>query len=184
MSNPKDYGEKVANPSGIRKTISLMEKTGRIIDAGSGALSVICIALMTGVVLIGVFFRYVVGNPFMWTEELARFFMLWSGFLAINIAMRQGKHIRIDFIFNALPFVIRKSAEYLMDLLMVCFLVFLIKKGYDMTSGTIMQAMSLNISMSWIYVAVPLGALLTLIQLVFIILQKTLPAFDRTGKNL
>ena len=156
-----------------------MDKTGGIIEAVSGALCVALIALMAIVVLIGVYFRYVVGNPFMWTEELARFLMLWSGFLAINIAMRRDAHIKIDFIFNALPDVLRKIVEVLVDLLMTAFLVFLTFKGYQMAMGSIMNAMSMDFSMFWIYMAVPLGALLTLIQLVIMILKKNLLAHSK-----
>ncbi|MBT4090633.1 MAG: hypothetical protein HOE30_19265 [Deltaproteobacteria bacterium] len=62
---------------------------------------------------------------------------------------------------------------------MTAFLVFLTLKGYQMASGSIMNAMSMDFSMSWIYMAVPLGALLTLIQLVIMILKKTLLAFTK-----
>ena len=169
------------NKAGEQQTgmISVLDRTGFIIEAVSGAFCVALIALMTIVVLIGVYFRYIVGNPFMWTEELARFLMLWGGFLAINIAMRRDAHIKIDFIYKALPVVPRKIVEIFLDLLMTAFLVFLTLKGYQMASGSIMNAMSMDFSMSWIYMAVPLGALLTLIQLVIMILKKTLLAFTK-----
>ncbi len=163
--------------SGLERFISRLDKTGATIDAVSGAVCVFLIAVMTIVVLVGVFFRYVVGNPFMWSEELARFLMLWSGFLAINIAMRRDAHIRIDFIFKALPFVIRKMVEYTVDLIMIAFLVFLVIRGYEFTTGSIMKAMSMDFSMSWIYLSVPVGAFLTLVQLLLMVLRKTLLAF-------
>lgn len=179
MSETKQNGRASTSLTGVPRLIFLMDKAGGIIEAVSGAFCVALIALMTIVVLIGVHFRYIVGNPFMWTEELARFLMLWSGFLAINIAMRRDAHIRIDFIFKALPAVPRKIVEIIVDVLMTIFLVYLVFQGYQMATGSIMNAMSMDFSMFWIYMAVPLGALLTLVQLVIMILKKTLLALTQ-----
>jgi len=115
-------------------------------------------------VILGVVFRYVVQAPLQWTEELARFFMLWTGFMAMNVAMYHRAHLAIDSIIVLMPPRLVKLLGYLGDILIAYFLIILLIKGYSMTTRTIMQASSMEFSMFWIYMAVPLGAFLTLIQ--------------------
>ncbi len=165
--------------SGRIRFVNLLDKTGYVVNAGSGAISVAILVAMVLVVLVGVFFRYVVGDPFQWTEELARFLMLWSGFLAMNLAMRSGEHIKIDFVVKAMPETVEKVIGYMVDILMGIFLVILTIKGYQMTEGAFMMALSMDFSMAWIYASVPVGSLLTLVQLVLNTGRKVLLEFGR-----
>ena len=115
-----------------------------------------------------------VQNPLQWTEELARFLMLWTGFLAMNVAMHHGMHLKIDALVNVLPNWMKHVLGYVCDILIGCFLVILVFKGYGMTKNTMMLASSMKLSMVWIYMAVPLGAFLTLIQHVLQVGRKIL----------
>ncbi len=49
---------------------------------------------MTVTVLIQVFFRFVLQSPLRWTEELARYLMIWLVLLASSIAMRNRRICR------------------------------------------------------------------------------------------
>nr|WP_272212822.1 TRAP transporter small permease subunit [Marinicella sp. W31]MDC2878744.1 TRAP transporter small permease subunit [Marinicella sp. W31] len=59
--------------------------------------------LMVIVILIQVFFRYVLNDALAWTEELARFLMLWMVSLMAPTAFRHGGFISIDTIKRFLP---------------------------------------------------------------------------------
>jgi len=148
--------------------IVVMERTGHFLATGSGAASALLFAAMAFVTFLGVFFRYVVRDPLQWTEELARFLMLWSGFLAMNVAMHHRQHIKIDIIVRALPGWLCNSLGYISDLLICYFLIILTIKGYSMSVKTMMTASSMKFSMSWIYMSVPLGSFLTLVQVLLI----------------
>mgnify|MGYP003388177999 CR=1 FL=1 len=53
-----------------------------VLPLGRG-IAVACIALMVVCILIQVFFRYVLNNALPWTNEAARFLMLWiTGLIA------------------------------------------------------------------------------------------------------
>ncbi len=164
----------------LAKTGKMAERTGDIISQGSGFVCVILFAGMVLVTLLGIVCRYVVQAPLFWTEETARFLMLWTGFLAMSIAMHKGRHIAIDALVSAFPGYVAKPLGYLVDVMVGYFLVMLMVKGYAMTVGTPMMALSLPVSMSLIYAAVPLGAFLTLVQLALNVVKKV--AFD-LGKN-
>ena len=58
---------------------------------------------MTVTVLIQVFFRFVLQSPLRWTEELARYLMIWLVLLASSIAMRNRAHLQVDVLTSALP---------------------------------------------------------------------------------
>ena len=162
----------------LEKARKMADRTGEIISSVTGFACVLLFAGMVLVTLLGIVFRYVVQAPLFWTEETARFLMLWTGFLAMSIAMQKGQHIMIDALVSAFPAYVSKPLGYLVDVMVGYFLVILLFKGYAMTSGTPMTALSLPISMAWIYAAVPLGALLTLVQLALNVVKKIALDFD------
>ena len=86
-------------------------------------ISVVAIGLMVLSILLQVFFRYVLGSPLPWSEEAARFCMLWmTGFMA-PLAYRQGGFVAIDMLIQALP---KRAGELLSFLLLVIALVVLV----------------------------------------------------------
>lgn len=165
--------------------LQVMDKAGRIVEKISGYFCVLLFASMTVVVLVGVLFRYVMSSPFEWTEEIARFLMLCICFMAMNMAMRRKEHIAITSAIDKLPPGLSKFLGYIVDIQIAFFLILLIKQGYLMSMRTLMTASTFNISMKWIYMFVPLGALLTLIQLLILTTKKIFNDFklvtDETG---
>ena len=131
-----------------------------------------CFAAMTLVAILGVFFRYIMQSPFMWTEEVARYLLVWMGFTAISIALRQDRHIKVEIIGKLVPAVMAKIIGYLVDALVAFFFIILLKQGYLLTVNNIMTASTFKMSMSWILVAVPVAAALTLIQLFLSVVRK------------
>ena len=168
--------------SGRARLISAIDKTGYFIEMGTGSLCVLFFATMATVTFVGVIFRYVLNNPLQWGNELARFMMLWAGFIGINIAMRKNEHITIDIVIKMLPSRLSKFLGYIVDILIGYFLVILLIRGYHMATSTFMTASAMPVSMFWIYSAVPLGALLTLIQLFFNVFIKILSEFGPAGE--
>jgi len=53
-------------------------------------------ALMIAIVAAQVFFRYVLNHSLFWSEELARYILVWLTFLGATVAYRRGVHPRID----------------------------------------------------------------------------------------
>ena len=163
--------------SQLTQILEVSNKLGYLIEITSGAFCVLLFAAMIVVTLLGVFFRYVMLNPFEWSEELARFLMLCLSFLAINIALRKREHIAIQFLVQKLPNKISKVLDYFVNILIGLFLIVLMKQGYLMTTRTLLTTSTLNISMFWLYLTVPLGAFLTLLQLILNVTKKTISEF-------
>jgi TRAP-type C4-dicarboxylate transport system permease small subunit len=163
--------------------IAIAHKTGLIIEKICGAVCVLCFAAMTLVAILGVFFRYVMQSPFMWTEEVARYLLVWLGFTAINIALRQDRHIKVEVLPKLVPPVVVKIFGYLVDGLIAVFFIVLLKQGYLLTVNNIMTASTFPLSMSWILVAVPVAAGLTLIQLFLSVVKKLFSDFTPESES-
>ena len=163
--------------------ILALDMSGHIVEVISGSFCVLLFATMTAVTLLGVLFRYVMSSPFEWTEEIARFLMLSLCFIAINMAFRTKEHIAITSVVEILPPKAKKLLDYLIDILVCFFLILLIKQGYLMTTRTLMSASTINISMAWVYMFVPLGAFLTLVQLILGTTIKILREFETVAND-
>jgi len=66
-------------------------------------IGIFALAVMVCLILGQVFFRYVLNDAPNWTEEGARFGMLWMTGLMAPIAMRMGGFVAIDMLERALP---------------------------------------------------------------------------------
>ncbi|WP_386681098.1 TRAP transporter small permease [Loktanella sp. R86503] len=66
-------------------------------------IAVALLAAMVCFILGQVFFRYVLNDAPRWTEEAARFGMLWMTGLMAPVAYRQGGFVAIDMVERALP---------------------------------------------------------------------------------
>ena len=71
--------------------------------------------LMAVVVIYGVIARYVVQNPSIWTEELARALMIWTAYLGISIALRRRGHLGILFFVLKLPIPLQRIIKLFND---------------------------------------------------------------------
>jgi len=171
----------VAEQASTERFLVFIERLGRIIELASGGVCVVFCAAMFAVTILGVFFRYVMTSPFEWTEEMARFLMLGLGFLAINIAVRRDEHIKIDFLLGYLPPVVAGFLAWLVDALIAFFLIYLTVKGWSMATRTMMTAGTVELSMFWPYLTVPLGAFLSLVQLVLRALGRAVGGLARAG---
>lgn len=117
------------------------------------------------VVLAQVVFRYVLAHPLPWSEELARYLMVWVACLAASEAYVKGNHVGVTLIVNA----VRPKQRKIMILIIhsaVCVLMgVVVYQGFAlslMVGDQLSPAMELP--MTWPYMAVPVGAVLIFIQ--------------------
>lgn len=154
------------------------------------ALSRWCIALlgatMTVIILLQVFFRFVVYVPFPWSEELARYLMIWMAMFGSVIALRHGRHIGVRVLVERLPSgVYDNVAVPLVQLAMIGFLAVLAVQGWDLAARNAAQfSPSLDISMRWPYLAVPAGAGMMLLDIVADMFQDRFPTKAGSSANI
>lgn len=88
---------------------------------------VACIALSILVVLTfaGVIFRYALGSPFTWLEEVQTSCMVWIVFAAAGAAFRAGNQVAIEMIYDMFPKGGQKVLNILISVVVVVVLAYL-----------------------------------------------------------
>ncbi|MCC5988165.1 MAG: TRAP transporter small permease [Pararhodobacter sp.] len=131
----------------------------RAIEAGLRVAAALCLAGMFALVVMQVVLRYTGGGVPVFTEEAARYAMVWMAFLATAVAVREGSHIRIDLLPVALHFIARplgRLLEALLDIIALGVFLVLVWQGLDMVQFAAAQrSEGLRISMAYPYAIVP-----------------------------
>lgn len=108
--------------------------------------------------------RFVLQSPADWSEVLTRALLIWTVLLGVALAFRRGAMISVELLRNSLPGGPRRWLERLIAVVCVLFLVAIAWIGGQMTWRVRFQTVpSLDISISWIYLAIPVGATLAVI---------------------
>lgn len=134
------------------------------IDTYLGGFLTILMILMTLDVLWGVFTRYVLSNQASWSEELARFLLIWIGILGAAYASGQQMHLAIDLLSPKLNERNKKLVKGIIKALIVGFAFLVLVVGGSRLiyiSHTLGQTSpALQLPMSIVYGVLPLSGLL------------------------
>lgn len=145
----------------------MLANVSRNLIIGSTFVVQVLMAAVTVIVLLGVFFRYVMHDALVWSEEAARYLMIWMGFLACGIALREGGHIAITLLMKRAPTRLRVGLAFVVRALCLIFLASVVVLGTMLVLRVKSQSSpALGISMLWPYLAIPAGCLLMAIELV------------------
>jgi TRAP-type C4-dicarboxylate transport system permease small subunit len=125
----------------------------------------IAIVLMSIIVPIGVFMRYVLGVGAQWPEPIAILLMVVFTFIGAAAAYRAGGHIAVSMLTDRLPPGWRKGFEVLVDVLMLAVCGFVAWYGTRLCIETMGQSIA---EIPWMpvgvtYIAIPAGAVLTVL---------------------
>jgi TRAP-type C4-dicarboxylate transport system permease small subunit len=71
---------------------------------------------MTLVVAVQVFCRYVLNQSLFWSEELARFLLVWLTFLGASCAYYRKVNPGVDFLYSKMPLLLKKISSILTHL--------------------------------------------------------------------
>ncbi|AOY57385.1 MULTISPECIES: TRAP transporter small permease [Desulfococcus] len=90
--------------------MNVLETASRRLNRGvEGCLAVMGLT-MTSVVAAQVFSRYVLNQSLFWSEELARYLLVWLTFLGASSAYRRGMHPGVDVLYVRMSPGLRKAA--------------------------------------------------------------------------
>ena len=133
-------------------------------DRAAAFLACALVVALLGCVTLGVITR-AVGEPLIWTDELSRFLMVWIAVFGWILACRKRIHVRIRYFQDLLPARAHNGVEFCMQLALTLFGILvtwysvgLVGKNHDL------EATSLPISMSWMYVPMVLAGLVSALQ--------------------
>ncbi|WP_303006362.1 TRAP transporter small permease [Romboutsia ilealis] len=123
------------------------------------------LALMTILVTWQVVSRYVLNNPSTITEELVLFSFVWMGLLGGAYLFGKNEHMAMTFLFDKLSEKNQIKVRIFFELVIMAFAVFiLVFGGYNMSKLSMGQlSSSLQIPMGYVYLALPLSGITTVI---------------------
>jgi TRAP-type C4-dicarboxylate transport system permease small subunit len=136
----------------------------RVCIAASGAIFLLAMAQIS--------FRYVFKISAPWTEEAARYLMIWMALLAAGLAFKNGEHFNIDFLTSRLSPRLQASLALWMSLITGLFILSIILWGIPFAKmGFFTIAPGLQITMFLPYLAVPAGGVIMLLNLILFVLR-------------
>jgi TRAP-type C4-dicarboxylate transport system permease small subunit len=124
------------------------------------------VAAMTVIIILQVFLRYLFLFSLSWSEEVARYLMIWASFLGASLAVKYGFHIGVEFVVNQIPEKRRKIIMLAAKVSMLFFLVFFTIGGFQVAWAVRDQdSPALLFSMFFAYVSAPVGGIFMIIHL-------------------
>lgn len=151
-----------------------------ILDRSEDVLSALCVAGFGVMFVLGVatvVFRFLLESSLAFPDEVIRYLFVWMIALGSAVALRRGAHAAIGVFVNMLPIGARRAVLLLAALCSMVFFAVLVIYGIELTARVAAQiSPALEISMSWVYAAVPVGgAFLSIYMLEILITLLTAP---------
>ena len=132
----------------------------RWIDRVVDGAAIAAFAGMFACVLAQVGFRYFLGDPLVWSDELARYLFVWASFLGWIIAARRRSHLAIDVAAARLSPRGRAALKLVGAAAGVAFAAVLVFYGWRITQRNLdVDTTTLFFPMGVVYAIVPLAAL-------------------------
>jgi TRAP-type C4-dicarboxylate transport system permease small subunit len=155
----------------MNKITNFMDRLSRLSAYVGETVLWVCMASMAMVVCAQVFARYVLHHSIPWSEELARFIMIWLGLVGASAVMRDDSHVAITLLQERLPPKLAAFLRLLGRLAVGVFLFMLIREGFSLALFFIHQkSPALRISMFIPYSSLFISGFLMAVHLVHLAL--------------
>jgi len=145
--------------------MSFLDKTSLLCNKVSEKCLVLLGITMACTVILQVIYRYVFNNALFWSEELARYLLVWLTFLGATTAYYRKMHPGVEIFYNRLPQNLQGLCRKITELLSACFFCVMIIYGFWFSyfiRSQISPALSLP---KWIiFLIIPLSGIIMLIH--------------------
>jgi TRAP-type C4-dicarboxylate transport system permease small subunit len=119
------------------------------------------LVLMTLIIAIQVFGRYVLNASPVWAEQAALLILIWCVFIAAAAGMREGFHIRIAAVVDRLPHRLRSLANGVSNVVVAVFGAAMIVFGAELALATWHHVIpTLGIPRGFAYIPISVSGLL------------------------
>ncbi len=112
--------------------------------------------------------RFVLQQPAEWSEVLIRFALIWMVFMGAPAAFRQGAMVCVDLVHRLAGPTAKRVLDWVTACASLVLIGFMIRYGFDYAWRARVQTISglESFSMTWAYLAVPVGALFCVLGVV------------------
>lgn len=142
--------------------LTLLKSIERGIDVVIRRVAFVALAGMILTITLQIIFR-VFFDALVWSEEVARYLLVWTTFLGAALAYQRGRHIAVTFLVEALPANGATGVRFVANLVAITFFAVVVFVGIRyMRMQSFQVSASLRIPMSIIYTVIPASALIML----------------------
>jgi C4-dicarboxylate transporter DctQ subunit len=128
--------------------------------------------VMTLTVIVQVFLRYVFSFSLSWSEEVARYLMIWVAFLGGSLALQKGLHIGVELFLVRVSSRTRRWVSILSKMFVLIFLIYLTIGGLKITWAVRDQSSpALLFSMAYAYLSAPVGGFFMALQTIHSLIE-------------
>ncbi len=162
----------------------IFDKINSVAEPIERFIAVICFIGMCLVVMYGIICRFILKIPNLYGEEISRYLMILSVYVAVAIGVKRKEHIRVDAFINCLPEKVRRFVDALGVCITAVGYGFLSYLSYDMVSRlmrTRQLTPCMRIPMYLPYLALVVGLALACVHQIEMLLRDILnvPAAER-----
>lgn len=125
---------------------SMAWSAGRIFVRTLEVTAAALLCLIIGLLLMGVFSRYVMGSPIVWVDEVIAIAFLWLAMFGTIIALERHEHLRLTVFTEKLPERLRAFVETFSSTVIAAFMLFLIGPAVEyVESESIVRSIALDL---------------------------------------
>lgn len=97
------------------------------------------------------FTRYVLNDSLVWTEEIARYLLIFITFVGSAMAMRKGSHIAVEAGLKFMPRRLRHWVMVAIDVLVFAFGLFMAWTSAELAQNTRQAMISIDVPKAYVY---------------------------------
>jgi TRAP-type C4-dicarboxylate transport system permease small subunit len=144
-----------------------LDRAAERLDRWVDGVCLAVLAAMTIIACLEVFLRYVMRQSLPWAEEMPKYLMIWLTFLGASLATRRDSHVGFTTVLETLPPRARRWLVLVGRLLVLLFLYYVVRWGavLALTMGFVSVTAALQIPFFYVFLAVPIGGGLMILQL-------------------
>jgi TRAP-type transport system small permease protein len=132
---------------------------------GTKVLTAVLLACMVAIVFANVVARYYLSASLAWSEELARFMLIWLVFLGAILAYVDNEHLGLDLFVKKMPKKAALALACVTDLLVLYALWLVLWGGYLMTVDSWeWNAPATDIPFGYTYIIIPASGAVMMFQ--------------------
>jgi TRAP-type C4-dicarboxylate transport system permease small subunit len=137
-------------------------------SAAAMVVACLMLALSSYLAIHQIVTRFILESPAEWTEVLIRFSLIWMVFLGIPTAFRQGAMVSVDLLYRLSGQRMRRVLDTAVAIAALTLSAVIFWWGLDYANrGSVQSMIGLEgVSMFWAYLAMPVGAVFSMIGIV------------------
>jgi TRAP-type C4-dicarboxylate transport system permease small subunit len=151
-----------------------LERIYRIVDRVRAVLLVLIMGFIIGIGAVQIVLRYSpLTKPFDWVDEIMRYLNIWVVFLAASIGVKESTHLSMDYFLK--KFFSPRRVAWFRKATHVCIILTMLLLIYHgslrVWANRFTYIQSMHLSISFFYLAIPVGSALILFDYVLVLLH-------------